>query len=113
MTSQIKPAYSFVFVDARCWALVRSQIPNGAAGHYLMGMIQKRQSKRSLAVEHFEQALALDPFLWWVRLAPMNLEALVDDLAAFCVSGVVSTVCRLLAATWTLRVCAVDLLCAN
>eukprot|EP00959_Pyramimonas_sp_CCMP1952_P458640 9476954-Pyramimonas_sp.AAC.2 len=42
-----------------------SQIPNGAAGRFLMGTICKQSEGRTAAaVEYFSQALTMDPFLW-------------------------------------------------
>ncbi|KAJ0989787.1 hypothetical protein J5N97_008143 [Dioscorea zingiberensis] len=41
-----------------------SEVPNGAAGHYLLGLIYRYTSRRSCAVDHFMQALAIDPLLW-------------------------------------------------
>ncbi|KAK3246551.1 Cell division cycle protein 27 [Cymbomonas tetramitiformis] len=41
-----------------------AEVPNGAAGHYLLGLICKQSERRSAAVNHFTQALTLDPFLW-------------------------------------------------
>ncbi|KAM0942496.1 putative tetratricopeptide-like helical domain superfamily [Dioscorea sansibarensis] len=41
-----------------------SEVPNGAAGHYLLGLIYRYTSRRSSAVYHFTQALAIDPLLW-------------------------------------------------
>ncbi|GAQ84112.1 DNA-binding cell division cycle control protein [Klebsormidium nitens] len=40
------------------------QVVNGAAGHYLLGLICKRSDRRETAVRHFSRALALDPLLW-------------------------------------------------
>ncbi|XP_020584818.1 cell division cycle protein 27 homolog B [Phalaenopsis equestris] len=41
-----------------------SEVPNGAAGHYLLGLIYRCTSRRAFAIEHFMQALAIDPLLW-------------------------------------------------
>ncbi|XP_039142291.1 cell division cycle protein 27 homolog B isoform X2 [Dioscorea cayenensis subsp. rotundata] len=41
-----------------------SEVPNGAAGHYLLGLIYRYTSRRSSAVDHFTQALSIDPLLW-------------------------------------------------
>lgn len=41
-----------------------SQVPNGAAGLYVLGQVYERQMKRREAVEMYKQALALDPTLW-------------------------------------------------
>ncbi|KAF9617955.1 hypothetical protein IFM89_039248 [Coptis chinensis] len=41
-----------------------SEVPNGAAGHYLLGLIYRYTDRRKNAVDHFKQALSIDPFLW-------------------------------------------------
>ncbi|ONK74855.1 uncharacterized protein A4U43_C03F10820 [Asparagus officinalis] len=41
-----------------------SEVPNGAAGHYLLGLVYRYTGRRSNAIDHFMQALALDPLLW-------------------------------------------------
>ncbi|KAH9323620.1 hypothetical protein KI387_018259, partial [Taxus chinensis] len=41
-----------------------TEIPNGAAGHYLLGLIYRYTDRRKIAIEHFVQAVSLDPFLW-------------------------------------------------
>ncbi|KAL8139779.1 hypothetical protein V2J09_005800 [Rumex salicifolius] len=40
------------------------EVPNGAAGHYLLGLIYRYTDRRKSAVHHFKQALLLDPLLW-------------------------------------------------
>ncbi|CAI7739091.1 unnamed protein product [Closterium sp. NIES-54] len=40
------------------------QVPNGAAGLYLLGLICKATNRRQVAIRHFTSALALDPFFW-------------------------------------------------
>ncbi|XP_068647637.1 cell division cycle protein 27 homolog B-like [Aristolochia californica] len=40
------------------------EVPNGAAGHYLLGLIYRYTDRRKSAVDHFMQALSIDPFLW-------------------------------------------------
>lgn len=40
------------------------QIPNGAAGLYLLGLICERDNRREHAISYFALALRLDPFLW-------------------------------------------------
>nr|GMD32212.1 cell division cycle protein 27 homolog B isoform X1 [Ipomoea batatas] len=41
-----------------------SEVPNGAAGHYLLGLIYRYTDRKKSAVHHFNQALSLDPLLW-------------------------------------------------
>ncbi|XP_077210505.1 cell division cycle protein 27 homolog B-like [Tasmannia lanceolata] len=41
-----------------------AEVPNGAAGHYLLGLIYRYTDRRKSAVDHFMQALSIDPFLW-------------------------------------------------
>ncbi|KAL0702929.1 hypothetical protein Bca4012_059051 [Brassica carinata] len=41
-----------------------AEIPNGAAGHYLLGLIYKYTDRRKNAAQQFKQSLSLDPLLW-------------------------------------------------
>ncbi|KAL3829295.1 hypothetical protein ACJIZ3_018097 [Penstemon smallii] len=41
-----------------------SEVPNGAAGHYLLGLVYRHTDRRQSAIHHFNQALSLDPLLW-------------------------------------------------
>ncbi|KAI5667806.1 hypothetical protein M9H77_17659 [Catharanthus roseus] len=41
-----------------------AEVPNGAAGHYLLGLIYRYTDRRKSAIHHFNQALSLDPLLW-------------------------------------------------
>ncbi|KAK4379031.1 hypothetical protein RND71_000893 [Anisodus tanguticus] len=40
------------------------EVPNGAAGHYLLGLIYRYTDRRNSSIQHFNQALLLDPLLW-------------------------------------------------
>ncbi|KAK6236374.1 Tetratricopeptide repeat 1 - like 10 [Theobroma cacao] len=40
------------------------EIPNGAAGHYLLGLIYRYTDRRKSAIHHFRLALSIDPLLW-------------------------------------------------
>ncbi|KAL8042913.1 hypothetical protein ABFX02_09G083600 [Erythranthe guttata] len=40
------------------------EVPNGAAGHYLLGLVYRYTDRRQSAINHFNQALSLDPLLW-------------------------------------------------
>ena len=39
-------------------------VPNGAAGQYLLGLVCKETGRRAAAVAHLAAALAADPFMW-------------------------------------------------
>ncbi|KAK3433166.1 hypothetical protein EUGRSUZ_D00685 [Eucalyptus grandis] len=41
-----------------------AEAPNGAAGHYLLGLIYRYTDRKRGAVHHFKQALSIDPLLW-------------------------------------------------
>ncbi|XP_042486142.1 cell division cycle protein 27 homolog B-like isoform X3 [Macadamia integrifolia] len=41
-----------------------AEVPNGAAGHYLLALIYRYTDRRKSAVDHFKQALSIDPLLW-------------------------------------------------
>ncbi|KAJ4958891.1 hypothetical protein NE237_026002 [Protea cynaroides] len=41
-----------------------AEVPNGAAGHYLLGLIYRYTDRRRSAIDHFKQALSIDPLLW-------------------------------------------------
>ncbi|KAG9133840.1 hypothetical protein Leryth_023152 [Lithospermum erythrorhizon] len=41
-----------------------SEVPNGAAGHYLLGLVYRYTDRLKSAIHHFNQALSLDPLLW-------------------------------------------------
>ncbi|XP_021891927.1 cell division cycle protein 27 homolog B isoform X2 [Carica papaya] len=40
------------------------EVPNGAAGHYLLGLIYRCNDRREKAVEYFRKALSIDPLFW-------------------------------------------------
>ncbi|XVF49124.1 hypothetical protein PTKIN_Ptkin03bG0243200 [Pterospermum kingtungense] len=40
------------------------EIPNGAAGHYLLGLIYRYTDRKKSAIHHFRLALSIDPLLW-------------------------------------------------
>ncbi|KAK8620023.1 hypothetical protein V6N13_066510 [Hibiscus sabdariffa] len=40
------------------------EIPNGAAGHYLLGLICRYTDRKKSAIHHFRLALSIDPLLW-------------------------------------------------
>ncbi|RXH74616.1 hypothetical protein DVH24_029337 [Malus domestica] len=41
-----------------------AEVPNGAAGHYLLGLIYRYTDRRKSAIHHFKQALTMDPCMW-------------------------------------------------
>ncbi|XP_062090877.1 cell division cycle protein 27 homolog B [Humulus lupulus] len=41
-----------------------AEVPNGAAGHYLLGLIYRYTDRRKSAIHHFREALSLDPLMW-------------------------------------------------
>ncbi|TMX03883.1 hypothetical protein EJD97_013253 [Solanum chilense] len=41
-----------------------AEVPNGASGHYLLGLIYRYTDRRNSSIHHFNQALLLDPLLW-------------------------------------------------
>ncbi|GBG58701.1 hypothetical protein CBR_g102 [Chara braunii] len=41
-----------------------ADVPNGAAGHYLLGVISRLTDRRQNAISHYSAALSLDPFFW-------------------------------------------------
>ncbi|XP_047939713.1 cell division cycle protein 27 homolog B [Salvia hispanica] len=41
-----------------------AEVPNGAAGHFLLGLVYRHTDRKQSAINHFNQALSLDPLLW-------------------------------------------------
>ncbi|XP_024992549.1 cell division cycle protein 27 homolog B isoform X1 [Cynara cardunculus var. scolymus] len=41
-----------------------AEVPNGAAGHYLLGLVYRYTDRMRSAAHQFNQALSLDPLLW-------------------------------------------------
>ncbi|KAF3441874.1 hypothetical protein FNV43_RR15789 [Rhamnella rubrinervis] len=41
-----------------------AEVPNGAAGHYLLGLIYRYTDRKKSAIHHFKQALSIDPLMW-------------------------------------------------
>ena len=41
-----------------------ADVPNGAHGRYLLGVICKETGRAKAAIAHFADALASDPFMW-------------------------------------------------
>ncbi|KAJ0091066.1 hypothetical protein Patl1_13321 [Pistacia atlantica] len=68
-----------------------AEIPNGAAGHYLIGLIYRYTDRRKSAIHHFKQALSLDPLLWaayeelCILGAAEEATAVFGEAAALCI----------------------------
>ncbi|CAM6127393.1 unnamed protein product [Calypogeia fissa] len=41
-----------------------SEVPNGAGGYYMLGLICRLTDRKQAAIGYYTQALTLDPFLW-------------------------------------------------
>lgn len=68
-----------------------AEVPNGAAGHYLLGLIYRYTDRRKSAIHHFKQALSIDPFLWaayeelCVLGAAEEATSVFGEVAALCI----------------------------
>ncbi|KAB1224409.1 hypothetical protein CJ030_MR2G016298 [Morella rubra] len=68
-----------------------AEIPNGAAGHYLLGLIYRYTDRRRSAIHHFKQALSIDPVMWaayeelCVLGAAEEATAVFGEAAAICI----------------------------
>ncbi|KAJ7973805.1 Cell division cycle protein 27 like B [Quillaja saponaria] len=68
-----------------------TEIPNGAAGHYLLGLIYRYTDRRKSAVHHLKQALSIDPLMWaayeelCVLGAAEEATAVFGEAAALCI----------------------------
>ncbi|XP_071722429.1 cell division cycle protein 27 homolog B [Rutidosis leptorrhynchoides] len=78
--------------DALCPANEPSaEIPNGAAGHYLLGLVYRYTDRRRSAIHHFKQALAIDPLMWsayeelCILGAAEEATAVFGEAAALCI----------------------------
>ncbi|XP_044472496.1 cell division cycle protein 27 homolog B-like isoform X2 [Mangifera indica] len=60
-----------------------AEIPNGAAGHYLLGLIYRYTDRRKSAIHHFKQALSLDPLMWAAYEELCKLGAAEEATAVF------------------------------
>ncbi|KAE8670799.1 Cell division cycle protein 27-like protein B [Hibiscus syriacus] len=67
------------------------EIPNGAAGHYLLGLIYRYTDRKKSAIHHFRLALSIDPLLWAayeelsVLGAAEEATAVFGEAAALCI----------------------------
>ncbi|XP_030473195.2 cell division cycle protein 27 homolog B-like isoform X1 [Syzygium oleosum] len=68
-----------------------AEVPNGAAGHYLLGLIYRYTDRKRGAIHHFKQALSIDPLLWsaYEELCALGsaeeAAAVFGEAAAICV----------------------------
>ncbi|XP_027359205.1 cell division cycle protein 27 homolog B-like [Abrus precatorius] len=68
-----------------------AEVPNGAAGHYLLGLIYRYTDRRKNAIQHFKQALLMDPLMWaayeelCILGAAEEATAVFGEEAAFCI----------------------------
>ncbi|EXB59785.1 Cell division cycle protein 27-B-like protein [Morus notabilis] len=53
-----------IFICERLCAEFPTEVPNGAAGHYLLGLIYRYTDRRKSAAHHFKEALSIDPLMW-------------------------------------------------
>ncbi len=67
--------------------LAPAQVPNGAAGYYLLGRICVLSNRHDPAIEHFSAALTLDPLLWSAYEELCNLGEHVPLLSSALSSG--------------------------
>uniref|UniRef100_A0A1D1ZFP6 Cell division cycle protein 27 B n=1 Tax=Anthurium amnicola TaxID=1678845 RepID=A0A1D1ZFP6_9ARAE len=66
-----------------------AEVPNGAAGHYLLGLIYRFTDRSASAIDHFMQALTLDPLLWAAYEELCILGAAMEADECFCDSAAV------------------------
>ncbi|XP_027349776.1 cell division cycle protein 27 homolog B-like isoform X2 [Abrus precatorius] len=68
-----------------------AEVPNGAAGHYLLGLIYRYTDRRKSAICHFKQALSMDPLMWaayeelCILGAAEEATAVFGEAAALCI----------------------------
>ncbi|KAK3041184.1 hypothetical protein RJ639_028663 [Escallonia herrerae] len=67
-----------------------AEVPNGAAGHYLLGLIYRYTDRRKSAVHHFNQALSVDP-LFWVAYEELCILGAAEEATA--VFGEAASLC--------------------
>ncbi|KAK7364952.1 hypothetical protein VNO80_13701 [Phaseolus coccineus] len=68
-----------------------AEVPNGAAGHYLLGLIYRCTDRRKRAIKYFKQALSMDPLMWTayeelcILGAAEEATVVFGEAAAFCI----------------------------
>ncbi|KAJ8422040.1 hypothetical protein Cgig2_026428 [Carnegiea gigantea] len=67
------------------------EVPNGAAGHYLLGLIYRYTDRRKSAVLHFKLALSMDP-LFWAAYEELCLLGSAEEAAAVFGEAAVQTI---------------------
>ncbi|KAI3717226.1 hypothetical protein L1987_68710 [Smallanthus sonchifolius] len=60
-----------------------AEVPNGAAGHYLLGLIYRYTDRLKHAANQFNQALSIDPLLWAAYEELCKLGAAGEATAVF------------------------------
>ncbi|CAJ2669251.1 unnamed protein product [Trifolium pratense] len=67
------------------------EVPNGSAGHYLLGLIYRYTDRKKSAIQHFKQALSMDPLMWaayeelCILGAAEEATAFFGEAAALCI----------------------------
>ncbi|CAI0425560.1 unnamed protein product [Linum tenue] len=88
-----------------------AEVPNGAAGHYLLGLIYRYTDRRKSAIDHFKEALLADPLLWAAYEELCVLGAAEEATAIFgeaaCL-GIQKQYCHHLAVTHNMHVSSED-----
>ncbi|OIV90173.1 hypothetical protein TanjilG_01627 [Lupinus angustifolius] len=67
-----------------------AEVPNGSAGHYLLGLIYRYTDRRKSAIHHFKEALSMDPLMWAAYEELCLLGAAVEATVVF---GEAATLC--------------------
>ncbi|KAF7851880.1 hypothetical protein BT93_L2025 [Corymbia citriodora subsp. variegata] len=67
-----------------------AEVPNGAAGHYLLGLIYRYTDRKKGAILHFKQALSIDPLLWAAYEELCSLGSAEEAAAVFGEAAAVS-----------------------
>ncbi|WJX80905.1 Cell division cycle protein 27 B, variant 2 [Trifolium repens] len=68
-----------------------AEVPNGSAGHYLLGLIYRYTDRKKSAIQHFKQALSMDPLMWaayeelCILGAAEEASAFFGEAAALCI----------------------------
>ncbi|CAL5186105.1 unnamed protein product [Lathyrus oleraceus] len=68
-----------------------AEVPNGAPGHYLLGQVYRYTDRRKNAINHFKQALSMDPLMWaayeelCILGAAEEATVVFGEAASFCI----------------------------
>ncbi|XP_065868198.1 cell division cycle protein 27 homolog B isoform X2 [Euphorbia lathyris] len=60
-----------------------SEVPNGASGHYLLGLIYRYTDRKENSVKHLKKALSIDPLFWTAYEELCMLGAAEEAAAVF------------------------------